>query len=47
MKFAMKLAFLNQLFRANLLSDPEYAIVKNDLMNHLKVPGVISKSSAR
>jgi hypothetical protein len=38
MKYAMKLAFLNQLYSKNMVTDREYAVIKNDLMIRHKIP---------
>jgi len=39
MKYAMKLAFLNQLYSKKMLTDREYAAIKNDIMIRHKIPG--------
>ena len=37
LKYAMKLAFLNQLFAKKLISDKEYTAIKNVLMRKHKI----------
>lgn len=37
LKYAIKLAFLNQLYGKKLLTDKEYAAIKHDLMKKHKI----------
>ena len=37
-KYAMKLAFLNQLYGKKLITDKEYSAIKIDLMKRHRVP---------
>ncbi len=37
LKYAMKLAFLNQLYGKKLITDKEYNVIKSDLMKKHKI----------
>lgn len=43
MKYAMKLAYLDQLYRDKMISDNEYAVIRNELMIRHKILGGFTK----